>query len=35
VTEDQRVSEDVRKEEIDYDESDIDRKSRRSRDDTV
>lgn len=35
VTEDQRVSEDVRKEEIDYDESDIDRKSRRSRDDTA
>jgi len=35
VTEDQRVSEDVRKEEIDYDESDIDRKRRRARDDTV
>jgi uncharacterized protein (TIGR02271 family) len=35
VTEDQRVSEDVRKEEIDYDESDLDRKRRRSRDDTV
>ncbi|MGO4783090.1 DUF2382 domain-containing protein [Cryobacterium sp. W22_MBD10_FK3] len=35
VTEDQRVSEDVRKEEIDYDESEIDRKRRRDRDDTV
>jgi len=36
VTEDQRVSEDVRKEEIDYDESDLDRdKSRRTRDDTL
>jgi uncharacterized protein (TIGR02271 family) len=35
VTEDQRVSEDVRKEEIDYDESDVDRQRRRSRDDTV
>jgi uncharacterized protein (TIGR02271 family) len=36
VTEDQRVSEDVRKEEIDYDESDLARdKSRRTRDDTL
>lgn len=35
VTEDQRVSEDVRKEEIDYDESDIDRQRRRDRDDTI
>ena len=35
VTEDQRVSEEVRKEEIDYDESDVDRQRRRSRDDTV
>lgn len=35
VTEDQRVSEEVRKEEIDYDESDVDRRRRRSRDDTV
>jgi uncharacterized protein (TIGR02271 family) len=35
VTEDQRVSEDVRKEEIDYDESDIDRQRRQSRDDTL
>jgi len=35
VTEDQRVSEDVRKEEIDYDESDNDRERRRARDDTV
>ncbi|WP_370688360.1 DUF2382 domain-containing protein [Cryobacterium sp. SO1] len=35
VTEDQRVSEDLRKEEIDYDESEIDSKRRRDRDDTV
>ena len=35
VTEDQRVSEEVRKEEIDYDESDVDRKTRRSRDDSI
>ena len=35
VTEDERVSEDVRKEEIDYDESDIDRKRRSGRGDTV
>jgi len=35
VTEDQRVSEDVRKEEIEFDESDVDSARRRSRDDTV
>ena len=35
VTEDQRVSEEVRKEEIDYDESDLDSKRRRERDDTI
>jgi uncharacterized protein (TIGR02271 family) len=35
VTEDQRVSEDVRKEEIDFDESDVDRQRRQGRDDTV
>lgn len=35
VTDEQRVSEDVRKEQIDFDESDVDRQRRRSRDDTV
>ena len=35
VTDEQRVSADVRKEQIDYDESDVDRERRRSRDDTV
>jgi uncharacterized protein (TIGR02271 family) len=35
VTEDQRVSEEVRKEEIDFDETDVDRKGRGSRDDTI
>ncbi|TFD90690.1 DUF2382 domain-containing protein [Cryobacterium lactosi] len=35
VTEDQRVSEDVRKEEIDFDESGIDEKRPRERDDSV
>ena len=33
VTEDERVSEDVRREEIDYDESGVDRKRRQARED--
>jgi uncharacterized protein (TIGR02271 family) len=35
VTEDQRVSEEVRKEEIDFDESDVDRERRQGRGDTI
>jgi len=35
VTDEQRVSADVRKEQIEFDESDVDRQRRRSRDDTV
>lgn len=35
VTEEQRVSEDVRKEQIEFDDADVDRKRRQKRDDTV